>query len=170
MRLDLPGHRDVDQPSPRCVDAGRRQWLLRMQCGPPGPGQKEVTCTIPPGSAYILSGVAQGRTQVCEQRKVAHNMCSCCWTHGIWNEASHHTRESITLRVFDTEWGRDVILNAVEVVEEAAEAGQAEASTADALAADGIVADVAAAVVAEKDAGVMVLEGAAVAAEAARAE
>ena len=27
-----------------------------------------------------------------------------------------HTRESITMRVFDTEWGRDIILNAVEVV------------------------------------------------------
>ena len=95
----------------------RAQWLLRMQCGPNGPGQKEVTRTIPPGAAYILSGVAQGRTGFCEQRRVAHNMCSCCWTHGIWNEASMHTRESITMRVFDTEWGRDVVLCAVAVVE-----------------------------------------------------
>ena len=77
---------------------------------------KETLTTIPPGSAYILTGVSQGRTGFCSQRKVAHNMCSCCWTHGIWNEESVHTRESITMRVFDTEWGRDIILNAVEVV------------------------------------------------------
>ena len=92
------------------------QWVLKMQCGPPGTGQKETLTTIPPGSAYILTGVSQGRTGFCSQRKVAHNMCSCCWTHGIWNEESVHTRESITMRVFDTEWGRDIILNAVEVV------------------------------------------------------
>ena len=111
------------------------QWLLRMQCGPPGPGQKERTVTIPPGAAYILTGVAQGRTGFCEQRKVAHNMCSCCWTHGIWNEASAHTRESITLRLFDTEWGRDVILNAVAVVvEEDEEAGEAGAPAEGAVA------------------------------------
>ena len=88
-----------------------------MQSGPAGANQREVTRTIPPGAAYILTGVAQGRTAVCEQRKVAHGMCSCCWTHGIWNEGSALTRESITMRVFDSEWGRDVILNAVEVVE-----------------------------------------------------
>ena len=87
--------------------------------------------TLPPGSAYILSGVAQGRTQVCEQRKVAHNMCSCCWTHGIWNEASAHTRESITLRVFDTEWGRDIILNAVAVEPETDTSTVHEAAAAD---------------------------------------
>ena len=97
-----------------------------MQCGPAGSGQKEETCTIPPGAAYILSGVAQGRTGFCEQGKVAHNMCSCCWTHGIWNEGSTHTRESITLRVFDTEWGRDVILTAVEVAEDDAEEEEEE--------------------------------------------
>ena len=102
-----------------------------MQCGPPGPAQKEVTSDIPPGSAYILTGVAQGRTGFCEQRKVAHNMCTCCWTHGIWNEASCHTRESVTMRVFDTEWGRDVILNAVAVVVEGEE-GDEDAAAAEA--------------------------------------
>ena len=61
---------------------------------------------MPSGSAYILTGVAQGRTNVCQQRKVAHAMCSCCWTHGIWNDVSRHTRQSITMRVFDVEWGR----------------------------------------------------------------
>ena len=117
------------------------EWLLRMQCGPPGSGQKEETCTIPPGAAYILTGVAQGRTGFCEQRKVAHNMCSCCWTHGIWNEGSTHTRESITLRAFDTEWGRDVILTAVavEVAEDDAEDGGEEDGVEDGVDEGGVV-------------------------------
>ena len=119
-----------------------------MQCGPPGASQKEETCTIPPGAAYILTGVAQGRTNFCSMRKVAHNMCSCCWTHGIWNEGSVHTRESITLRVFNTEWGREeeVILEAVEVVavgeEDSADEGKPDADAAGkADAADAAAAD-----------------------------
>ena len=105
-----------------------------MQCGPAGPGQREVTATIPPGAAYIIAGVAQGRTNVCEMHRVAHAMCNCCWTHGVWNEGSSLTRESITLRVFDTEWGREIVLNAVEVVEADEAADGADASDADANA------------------------------------
>ena len=82
-------------------------WTLRMQIGPPSsPQVRTVDCEMPPGSAYILTGHAQGRTEVCLKRKVAHEYCSCCWTHGIWNEMSGRMRESITLRVFDPEWGR----------------------------------------------------------------
>ena len=67
-----------------------------------------------------MTGTAQGRTSVCEKHCVAHEMCSCCWTHGVWNEASALTRQSITIRCYDEEWGRDVetcLLTAVEVVE-----------------------------------------------------
>lgn len=83
------------------------RWTLRMQCGPPGPGQKDLTVEMPAGSAYIMGGIAQGRTGVCSMGRVAHEMCSCCWTHGVWNEASQITRESITLRVFTPNWGRE---------------------------------------------------------------
>ena len=82
------------------------RWTLRMQCGPSGPGQKDLTVEMPAGSAYILCGVAQGRTGVCQRRCVAHENCSCCWTHGIWNEASQHTRQSVTMLVFMKNWGR----------------------------------------------------------------
>ena len=82
------------------------QWKLQMQLGPPGPGQKTVATSLPPGSAYILVGHAQGRTEVCTKLCVAHASCQCCWTHGIWNETSQHDRQSITLRVYDAEWGR----------------------------------------------------------------
>lgn len=82
-------------------------WTLRMQRGPNGPTQETLTADMPAGAAYILTGVSQGRTGVCQRHCVAHEMCSCCWTHGIWNEASQHTRQSITMRVFNTQWGRD---------------------------------------------------------------
>ena len=81
-------------------------YVLQMQLGPPGASQRTVCTRLPAGSAYILTGRAQGRTEVCKKHCVAHSMCNCCWTHGIWNEHSCRTRESITLRVFDTEWGR----------------------------------------------------------------
>ena len=32
--------------------------------------------------------------------------CTCCWTHGIWNRESTRKRQSITLRVYDADWGR----------------------------------------------------------------
>ena len=81
-------------------------YKLQMQLGPPGVGQKTVAYNMPAGSAYIMGGHAQGRTEVCKKRCVAHASCQCCWTHGIWNETSQHVRQSITLRCFDTEWGR----------------------------------------------------------------
>ena len=37
---------------------------------------------------------------------MAHAMCSCCWTHGIWNESTELVRQSLTLRVYDPQWGR----------------------------------------------------------------
>ncbi len=32
----------------------------------------EQVLTLPPGCAYIITGSAQGRTEVCENRRVAH--------------------------------------------------------------------------------------------------
>ena len=90
-----------------CGDPKGDPWMLRMQSGPPtAPSTKTCDTNMPPGSAYILTGHAQGRTDVCLKKKVAHEYCQCCWTHGIWNEMSSAVRESITLRVFDPEWGR----------------------------------------------------------------
>jgi hypothetical protein len=38
--------------------------------------------------------------------QVAHESCTCCWMHGVWN-TSERTRQSITMRVYDKEWGRE---------------------------------------------------------------
>ena len=43
---------------------------------------------------------------MCERHCVAHAHCNCCWTHGIWNESNGLTRQSVTLRVYDPDWGR----------------------------------------------------------------
>lgn len=88
-------------------DARGDDWTLQMQRGPNGPSQETLRMTLPPGAAYILTGSAQGRTGVCPERRVAHEMCSCCWTHGVWNETSAITRQSITMRVYNQHWGRD---------------------------------------------------------------
>ena len=83
------------------------KWTLRMQLGPPNHIVKDLTVDLPAGSAYSLVGAAQGRTDFCKMRRVAHESCHCCWTHGIWNEASQHTRQSVTMRVFNPQYGRD---------------------------------------------------------------
>ena len=58
-----------------------------------------VSVDVPPGSAYILTGAAQGSTKACERRTVGHGRCNCCWTHGVRAEtASRAGRHSMTLR------------------------------------------------------------------------
>jgi len=86
-------------------DGRGEPWTLRMEKGVL-PNRETVDTRLPAGSAYIICGRAQGRTEVCEKKCVAHAMCSCCWTHGIWNESTELVRQSLTLRVYDPQWGR----------------------------------------------------------------
>jgi len=81
------------------------QWILGMQQG--YPPQTTRSFDLPAGCAYLLSRSAQGRTNRCEQGRVAHEVCSCCWTHGIWNPGDNlSNRQSVTLRCYDSHWGR----------------------------------------------------------------
>lgn len=89
------------------VDPRGDEWELRMCRGPSFDKPLDThTLLLPAGCAYMVSGIAQGRTAVCEQRRVAHETCHCCWTHGIWNQKSEIERNSITLRVYNANWGR----------------------------------------------------------------
>jgi len=80
-------------------------WTLGMQCGPSNNVQRSVDIPLPAGAAYMLSKGAQGRSRWCRKHKVAHESCTCCWMHGVWNP-SERTRQSITMRAYDEEWGR----------------------------------------------------------------
>ncbi len=71
-------------------------WVLNMELGT-AKDRKVVTRTMPPGSAYVLMGTAQGITKFCERRSVGHNRCNCCWTHGV-QLAGSIARQSMTLR------------------------------------------------------------------------
>jgi len=114
-------------------DSRGDEWTLGMQCGPSNNVQRQVQLPMPAGAAYILSKRAQGRTAWCTRHKVAHESCVCCWQHGVkneqtektphrpvsgvsshrrgceqvWNEKTALTRQSITMRVYDEEWGRE---------------------------------------------------------------
>ena len=55
---------------------------------------------LPPGSAFVLTGRAQGSTTVCLKRCVGHARCGCCWTHGVRvAKESIAAQQSLTLRV-----------------------------------------------------------------------
>ena len=56
------------------TDARGDSWTLCMQQSAEQLGKvaKEVKLQLPPGSAYILTGQAQGRTAWCEKQSVAH--------------------------------------------------------------------------------------------------
>ena len=89
------------------TDARGDNWTLCMQqTGKQGKVCRAVELALAPGSAYVLTAQAQGRTPWCERRAIAHESCTCCWTHGIWNRHSVCVRQSITLRVYDMDWGR----------------------------------------------------------------
>ena len=92
--------------APGVSDPRGDPWALRMQIGPESNAIESIVTTLPAGSAYLMTGKSQGRSEVCQRHCVAHEFCTCCWTHGVWNEQSQQTRQSITLRVFDLEWGR----------------------------------------------------------------
>ena len=91
-------------------DARGEPWTLCMQQGiSKGKELRSVEVVLPPGSAYVLTAQAQGRTGWCQRRAVAHEACSCCWTHGIWNKDAKTVRQSITLRVYREDWGREAL-------------------------------------------------------------
>ena len=58
-------------------------WELCMQLGPTGKLKATERLSVPAGTAYVLSGVAQGRTEVCKRSCVAHESCTCCWTRAL---------------------------------------------------------------------------------------
>lgn len=92
---------------PGAADARGAGWTLRLERGwSKGKPLERIDVPMPPGSAYILTGCAQGCTDCCEQSRVAHEMCACCWTHGIFNDTEQQVRQSVILRVYDEDWGR----------------------------------------------------------------
>ena len=100
-------------------------WTLVMERGT----KKDLESrhiTLPPGSAYVLTGAAQGCTKACERGCVGHNRCNCCWTHGVLVDPdSIAARQSMTLRVLaDSD-------DESEEEEEAAERPQREPSAAE---------------------------------------
>ena len=70
-------------------------------------GQEDVGQFLGQMGWRRLSREAQGRTNFCPKQKMAHGMCHCCWRHGVQCcAAAEHTRMSLTLRVYDDNWGR----------------------------------------------------------------
>jgi len=66
---------------------------------------KEVEFKLPPGTAYIICGKAQGTTAACDSRKGGHAMCTDCWQHSVKpvqqiKGASVQVRHSITVRAY----------------------------------------------------------------------
>mmetsp|Transcript_21671 Transcript_21671/g.72893 ORF Transcript_21671/g.72893 Transcript_21671/m.72893 type:complete len:543 (-) Transcript_21671:533-2161(-) len=75
-------------------------WRLCMRRGPGRRPEDRADLLMPPGSGYIITGRAQGRTAVCLSGKRAHQRCTCCWMHGVQTLADGMvTRQSITIRV-----------------------------------------------------------------------
>lgn len=84
---------------PSETDLRGDEWLLVMERGPKK-DQEQKTLTMPPGSAFVLTGRAQGSTTVCLKRCVGHARCACCWTHGVRvSKESIAAQQSLTLRV-----------------------------------------------------------------------
>ena len=79
-------------------------WTLVMEKGFAKRDRTQVSLSMPPGAAYVLTGRAQGVTKACEKLTVGHNPCHCCWTHGVrlGTDASV-PRQSMTLRVLADE-------------------------------------------------------------------
>jgi len=82
-------------------------WNLILEKGTKGKGNHfETIIKCNPGTAYIIFGNAQGRTEKCNEDKVAHEACGCCWRHGINLDLSDKSvRLSMTLRTYDINWG-----------------------------------------------------------------
>ena len=70
------------------TDARGDSWTLCMQQSAEQLGKvaREVELQLPPGSAYILTGQAQGRTAWCEKQSVAHQARAHLPTH----PSTHH--------------------------------------------------------------------------------
>ena len=83
-------------------------WNLILEKGTKGyDTHYETVIKCNPGTAYIIFGNAQGRTEKCNEGKVMHEACQCCWRHGINSDPSDKSvRLSMTLRTYDVDWGR----------------------------------------------------------------
>ena len=85
---------------PSEADLRGEDWTLVMERGVQKKERERVSLQIQPGAAYLLVGSAQGVTRACERRCTGHNMCNCCWTHGIrLDQTAAAARQSLTLRV-----------------------------------------------------------------------
>ena len=82
-------------------------WNLILEKGTKGHDNHfETIIKCNPGTAYIIFGNAQGRTEKCNEDKVIHEACQCCWRHGINSDLSDKSvRLSMTLRTYDINWG-----------------------------------------------------------------
>lgn len=76
-------------------------WTLMMRRGSARAPHDCVDVPLPPGTGYILTREAQGRTEHCAAGKVAHQRCSCCWLHGVQTKRDGFVaRQSVTIRVY----------------------------------------------------------------------
>ena len=61
---------------------------------------EKVVITMRAGSAYVLTGEAQGATNKCAKRCTGHKQCGCCWSHGVRvSKETISKRQSMTMRV-----------------------------------------------------------------------
>ena len=86
---------------PSEADARGDAWSLVLERGASRKDVQSVTLPLPPGAAFVLTGVAQGSTRRCAARTTGHKSCGCCWTHGMacLPADALADRQSLTLRV-----------------------------------------------------------------------
>jgi hypothetical protein len=76
-------------------------WTLCMRRGKGRAAEDSVDIALPGGACYIITRVAQGRTEHCAAGKLAHQWCTCCWRHGVQtNPQGLVTRQSVTIRCY----------------------------------------------------------------------
>ena len=67
-------------------------------------------CVLPSAgnTMWAARDRSESKVWLTAARFVASQVCSCCWTHGIWNDSkSTAVRQSVTLRVYNSSFGRD---------------------------------------------------------------
>ena len=74
-------------------------WSLIMERGSKKE-QEKMTVEMRAGSAFVLTGAAQGATRQCSKGTTGHSRCGCCWSHGVRvNKDTFGARQSMTMRV-----------------------------------------------------------------------
>jgi hypothetical protein len=64
--------------------------------------------TFPAGTAYLISGSAQGNTDACLAKESMHHNCACCWSHGVQPvTGALSNRFSLTMRSYVWDWGTE---------------------------------------------------------------